>query len=55
MHEEVKKVIHSTVLWTILFTIAVFAFLTWGARPALHLLGLLFQLMGGQGLEGTGL
>lgn len=52
---DFREVIRSTALWAIVLTLGLFSFLTWGARPALHMLGLLFGLMGGQGLEGTDL
>lgn len=54
-YHDFSGLIRSTVLWIILFTLMAFLFLTFGARPALHALGVLFGLMGGQGLEGTGL
>ena len=53
--DDLKELLHSTALWFALFTVSLFCFLIWGARPALHALGLLFELLGGQGLEGTGL
>ncbi len=52
---DVKDVIHSTTCWFIGAIALVFLFLIFAARPALHLLGLLFQLLGGVGLEGTDL
>ena len=55
MESDLKLMIRSTVLWALGGTLMLFLFLTFGARPALRLLGMLFGLMGGQGLEGSGL
>lgn len=52
---DVKDLVHSTGCWFAGGVAAIFLFLIFAARPLLHLLGLLFGLMGGQGLEGTGL
>lgn len=50
-----KATINSALFWMIFFTIGLFTFLTFGARPLLRLLGMLLGAMGGQGLEGTDL
>lgn len=52
---KLRDLLHSTGLWTIGFTIAAFLGIIFLGRPFLHVLGLLFGLMGGAGLEGTGL
>lgn len=55
MNDDHRDVIRSTGLWMLLFTIGAFLFIMFGLRPLLHLIGLLFGLMGGAGLEGTNL
>ncbi len=55
MSDNVKAIIHSTGLWFAVATSAAFLFLIFGLRPCLIVLGHLFALLGGQGLEGSGL
>lgn len=50
-----SNVARNAVLWALVFTVGLMLFLTYGARPLLHVIGLVFGLMGGPGLEGTGL
>lgn len=49
-----RDVLKSTIFWMISFTILLFVGLA-NIRPLLHVLGLLFGLLGGPGLEGTNL
>lgn len=53
--DDLKALLHSALLWSIFWTLALFAFLAFGARPVLRLIGLLFGLLGGVGLEGSDL
>jgi hypothetical protein len=48
-------VLRSAALWFFIWSAAIVLFLMYGARPLLRLLGGLFQLMGGPGLEGIDL
>jgi hypothetical protein len=50
-----RDVIQSTMFWMFAFTFLLFLFCTFGARPLLHVLGLVLGWLGGPGLEGTGL
>lgn len=52
---SVRDLIRSAVFWTFIWTAALFLFLIYGGRPVLRLLGMLFELLGGPGAEGTGL
>ena len=50
-----SQVVRSAELWTIVFTVGLFLFLAFGARPLLRALGWLFTLLGGPGAEGIDL
>lgn len=55
MGTDLRALIHSTGLWCMFGTVGAFLFIMFAGRPLLRLLGGLFELMGGGGLEGTGL
>jgi hypothetical protein len=55
MPNQFHCVIRSTIFWMFTFTILLFLFFIFGARPLFHVLGLLLGWMGGPGLEGTNL
>ncbi len=55
MSDNVKAIIHSTGLWFAVALSGALLFLIFGLRPCLHLLGALFELLGGPGTAGTGL
>lgn len=50
-----RDVLRSTIFWMMVFTLLLFLFWSFGARPLLHVLGLFLGLLGGPGLEGTNL
>jgi hypothetical protein len=50
---ELRDLVESAALWTMGFTIALFAFLAFGAPYLLQALGWLFEAMGGVGVGGV--
>jgi hypothetical protein len=52
--DTLGAVARSTLFWMIAFTVLLFVGLA-NIRPVLHVLGLLLGMLGGPGLEGTGL
>lgn len=50
---ELRDLMHSAALWTIVLTIALFAFLTFVAPHLLVALGWLFEALGGVGVDGV--
>lgn len=53
--ETLRHIIRSTILWAMFFTVSLFLFLMFGARPLLHCFGVVLGWMGGPGLDGTNL
>lgn len=52
---DAKEIIRSGSCWFAGSLIVAFLFVIFGLKPLLRLLGWIFELMGGPGLEGTGL